>query len=187
MFGDLSYSGPCVSRGLLYSTMMVKGLFFEIVGKIKILVVGAGVGYEVVNYLKHGHHVKALDLFVPDIEMVKDVTTIGSADNMPFEDKEFDLVHCTEMIEHIPEEMTDSVLMECKRVAKKYLISIATSLDMPYNTHINLHPAWWWLKRFEDLGFIINTAQYAPRLSVPCKNYSSYITFPDGVHLHGEC
>jgi len=160
---------------------------FEIIGKIKILVVGAGSGYEVVNYLKHGHHVRGIDLYAPDIKMVKDVTHIGSADNMPFEDDEFDLVHCTEMLEHVPEEMTNDILLECKRVAKRFVFSIATTLDTPYNTHINIHPAWWWLKQFDELGFDVVNAQQNQRLTIPVKQYASIIFWPDGVFLHGKC
>ena len=119
--------------------------------------------------------------------MVKDVTHIGSAENMPFDDKEFDFVHCTEMLEHVPEEMTDPILKECKRVAKRFVFSIATRHDKPYNTHINIHPAWWWIKRFDDLGFEIVNAQQAARVTIPVRQYASVIYWPDGVFLHGKC
>ena len=187
IFGNFTYSGIGVSRGLAISFIVLGQQCFEIKGKVKILVVGAGSGYEVVNYLKHGHDVKGIDLYAPDIKMVKDVTHIGSATGIPYGDNEFDFVHCTEMLEHVPEEITDDILKECKRVAKRFVFSIATRHDKPYNTHINIHPAWWWIRKFEDLGFEIVNAQQSARVTIPVRQFASVIYWPDGVFLHGNC
>ena len=126
IFGDFTYSSPGVSRGLLISMIVRQGGFFAVKGKVKILVMGAGHGYEVVSYIKGGHDVKGIDLYAPEIPMVKEVTTLASADDMPFKDKEFDLIHSTEMMEHVPEKITDQILRECRRVAKKFVFTIAT-------------------------------------------------------------
>uniref|UniRef100_A0A6M3J112 Putative methyltransferase n=1 Tax=viral metagenome TaxID=1070528 RepID=A0A6M3J112_9ZZZZ len=170
-----------------FYAMNNEGLKFKDKPKKDVLVVGAGSGYEVISYIKHGHNVRGIDLFAPEIKMVKDVTYIGSADKMPFGDKEFDFVHCTEMMEHVPEEITNDILMECRRVAKRFYFTIATRDDKPYDTHINIHPAWWWIKRFEELGFGIINAQQAARIALNVKGYASVIFWPDGVFLHGNC
>ena len=188
IFGDFTYSSPGVSRGLLISMIVRQSVFFAVKGKIKVLVMGAGHGYEVVSYIKGGYDVKAIDLYSPDIPMVKEVTTLASADNMPFEDKEFDLIHSTEMMEHVPQKLTNPILRECKRVAKRFVFTIATRDDPPYCTHINIHPAWWWIKKFEKLGFNIVSAQQAARLHIPFpEGHASHFTWPDGVLIYGEC
>jgi len=187
IFGNPTYAAITVSRGFMISVVVSSGQFFKIKDKAKVLVIGAGTGYEIINYLNHGYDVKAIDLYVPDIKRVRDVTFVGSAEDMPFDDKEFDFVHCTEMMEHVPEEITDAILMEAKRVSERFVFSIATRHDKPYDTHINIHPAWWWIKRFEDLGFRIKTAQQAARLTIPFGKSAVNIFWPDGVFLHGKC
>jgi ubiquinone/menaquinone biosynthesis C-methylase UbiE len=187
IFGHSTYASISVSRGFMISVVAVSGQFFKIKDNAKILVIGAGSGYEIINYLNHGYDVKGIDLYAPDIKRVKEVTHIGSADNMPFGNKEFDFVHCTEMLEHVPEEITNDILMESKRVAKRFVFSIATRGDEPYDTHINIHPAWWWIKRFEELGFRIKTAQQSARLTIPFGGSACNIFWPDGVFLHGKC
>ena len=188
IFGIYTYASISVSRGFLVSELVsTGGLFTKRLFNPKVLVVGAGSGYEIINYLNHGYDVKAIDLYVPDVKRVKEVTHVGSADNMPFDDKEFDFVHCTEMMEHVPEEITDDILLECKRVSKRFIFTIATRHDKPYNSHINIHPAWWWMKKFEDLGLETEHAQKAARVLLVVNGYSSYMCWPDGVLMYGNC
>ena len=190
IFGIYTYASIFVSRGFIVSQMVVAGGIFKdgfVKKKAKVLVVGAGSGYEIINYLNNGYDVKGIDLYVPDVQRVKEVTHIGSADNMPFKDKEFDFVHCTEMMEHVPEEITDDILNEAKRVAKKFIFTIADRHDKPYESHINIHPAWWWMKKFEDLGFKIKSAQQAARITLPLGNSAINVFWSDGVLLYGEC
>ena len=187
IFGNIAYSPPSVSRGLMLSMALISGEFFENESISKVLVVGAGAGYEVVNYLHYGYDVKAIDLFCPPVKKVQEVTHVGSAEDMPFDDDEFDMVHCTEMIEHIPEDITNNVLNECKRVAKRFLFTIATRHDRPYNTHINIHDWNYWRRKFKFIGFDIISAQDKPKLIFPVKNHIMIISWPDGTLLYGYC
>jgi hypothetical protein len=92
------------------------------------------------------------------------------------------------MMEHVPQKLTNPILRECKRVAKRFVFTIATRDDPPYCTHINIHPAWWWIKKFEKLGFNIVSAQQAARLHIPFpEGHASHFTWPDGVLIYGEC
>lgn len=187
IFGDISYSPPSVSRGLVISMALMDGMFFGIKGKVKILVVGAGSGYEIVNYLKHGHIVKGIDLYAPKVKAVRDVTFLGSAERMPFKTNEFNLVHCTEMLEHVPPNRVDRILNECKRVAKSFIFTIATRHDRPYNTHINIRSGSWWHDKFESMGFNISSTIIKPKIQVPVGKYLLYIGWPDGVLIYGKC
>lgn len=80
----------------------------------EILEIGPG-NKIVCNLLKKlGFSVKTLDV---NKEVEPDY--IASADALPLPDKSFDLVLAGEVIEHLPFEKLDKVLMEIKRVAKE--------------------------------------------------------------------
>ena len=153
----------------------------------KILVVGSGNGYELVWFHKAGYPVKGLELYTPNVPLVKKLTTIGSATDMPWENKEFDLVFCTEMFEHVTEEETELILKEMKRVAKRFYITIATRGDAPYNTHINIQKPWWWMAKFDELGFKIESFQYSPRVFLQFGKDMGFGVYNDGVTIYGDC
>lgn len=169
------------------SQIVCDGMFIPIKSSDKLLVIGAGYGYEVINYIKNGYDVQAVDIFVPAVKMVQEVTTQCSAEQMPFDDKEFDICHCTEMLEHVTEDVADRVILEAKRVSRQFVFTIATRGDHPYNTHINIHTAWWWMDKFNELGMKIVSAAYAPRLVLKHGNYLTRIHKPDGVLIYGNC
>ena len=75
-----------------------------------------GVGNKIVSDAlnKLGLEVKTLDI---DGELDPDI--VASADNMPVEDKSFDVVVACEILEHLPFDKFEKCLSEIKRVAKK--------------------------------------------------------------------
>ncbi len=86
-------------------------------------VLEVGVGDKVVgNYIKNKTNIdyKCVDIakdLGPDI--------VGSIDNLPLDDKSFDLVCAFEILEHLPFSKFANSLHEIKRVSKKYaLISL---------------------------------------------------------------
>lgn len=46
----------------------------------------------------------------------------ASAEALPFADREFDLVFCSEMLEHLPGEVLDKAARELQRVARRWLL-----------------------------------------------------------------
>ena len=156
-------------------------------GKIKILVVGSGNGYELVWFGKDGHDVTGLELYAPGVPYVDARTIVGSATDMPFKDKEFGLVFCTEMFEHVSEADTDLILNEINRVGEKFYITIATKHDPPYNTHINVQAGSYWLKKFEDMGFQIASFQFCPKIFLRLGKAMGFGLYYDGVTLYGDC
>jgi 2-polyprenyl-3-methyl-5-hydroxy-6-metoxy-1,4-benzoquinol methylase len=187
IFGNYKYAAPVVSRGMKVAMCLLSGAIFPVKEKSKILVIGAGPGYEVVYYRKHGHLVKAIDLYVPNIKMVKEVTTVGSATDIPFSDKEFDIVHCTEMMEHIEEDQTDAVLKECKRVADRFVFTIATTGDKPFNTHINIHNWQWWIDKFKEHNFTFSSIHDRKKVSFGLNHEEYFFKWHGGVFIYGEC
>ena len=185
LFGDFSYGGPGVSKGFLNALMLTQGALSK--KKCSILVVGSGNGYELVLFGKKGHDVIGLDIYVPEVGYVKDRSVIGSACNIPFADKQFELVYCTEMLEHVNPKDTGSILAEFKRVASEFYITIATRGDYPFNSHINIHSPRWWHREFVKHGFTIS--HITDRPSVVCDFGGTYysIDYPDGVTIYGKC
>ncbi|MEM1222169.1 MAG: methyltransferase domain-containing protein [Verrucomicrobiota bacterium] len=53
--------------------------------------------------------------------------TLGSADNLPFEDNSFDTLYCCEVLEHLPYGVYKKALQELERIARKYII-----ISVPY-------------------------------------------------------
>lgn len=158
IYDTLTYGSPYVSKGLKFA----KYISSEIPKGEKILCVGCGNGYEVIEFLNNGFDAYGTELHDIDVPKLKGRIHKAVVPNLPFKDKEFFLLSCTEVLEHVPEEETDDFIRECLRVAKVCMFSIATVPDPPYNTHINIkHPTWWLLK-FQELGCSVTNFQYPP-------------------------
>ena len=75
----------------------------------------------------------ALDLKKPSID-VKNVRCVqGNVTCLQYEDNSFDLVLCTEVLEHIPQNLLEKACAELSRVSKKYLL-----IGVPYKQDIRL-------------------------------------------------
>ncbi len=89
-----------------------------------VLDVGCGNGL-FLNYLDSLNSYQRLHGLDRSQEALKYVTvnkSQGSADSLPFSDKEFDLVTSLEAIEHFPINIYHNALQELCRVAKKYIL-----------------------------------------------------------------
>ena len=79
----------------------------------------------------------------------------GDASELPFPDNSFDLVFCSEVLEHLPEEKVYKALGEMYRIARKYFYgSVCYRQDERGKYHLTIQPKEWWQKAFERVGFI---------------------------------
>lgn len=186
IYGDLSYGGPIVSRGIINATFMAQTMLRKVKNP-KVLVIGAGNGYEMISLVKQGFDVVGIDLYVPDVPMVKQRTVKGDASQMPFEDKHFTIALCCETLEHIPMKVCDRIIDECKRVSQAFYFTVATRGDEPYNTHINIRNGEDWIKTFRDKGFKIHHAELAAEVGIKIGNGYQVSKYFDGVTVYGEC
>jgi len=184
IYGSLTYGSPFVSKGLLCAAYCVQ---VDLVKSKKVLCVGAGNGYEVVLFLKGGYDVTSLEMYHPNIRILKGRQVKGYAQDLPFKDKEFDLYFCCEMMEHVPEELIVPILKEAKRVSNEIFFSIATKNDPPHNTHINIHELPFWYNMFTDLGFNLKSIQHAGGLPIMTPHGLTIATWKNGVILNAEC
>jgi hypothetical protein len=89
---------------------------------------------------------------------VGDFCRTEPAHKMSWEDGEFDMVVCSEVMEHIPEEMTMDTLKEIARIGSdKFLFTINLQPEKIkiagyVQTHINLHEPDWWLEKLYEAG-----------------------------------
>jgi 2-polyprenyl-3-methyl-5-hydroxy-6-metoxy-1,4-benzoquinol methylase len=158
IYDRLDYGSPYISKGLKFTRYMQP----EMVKGLKVLCVGCGNGYEVVQLLHDGYEAYGTELHPIDIPILEGRIINALVPDLPFRDKEFPVLFCCEVIEHIPPESTPDFVRELSRVAHNLVISIATADDPPWHTHINLrHPANWLLD-FEKWGFEIVNFQFAP-------------------------
>ena len=90
---------------------------------------------------------------------VEEYCKVASADRLPYEDNEFDMVLCSEVMEHIPEENVSGVLNEILRVGSdKFYFTIALVPEaIPVaglvQSHICLQSTKWWIEKMEEIGF----------------------------------
>lgn len=187
VYSVFTYGVPGICKGLVtaFSLVTCPPLFFD---KVKsILVVGSGNGYELVYFHKQGYNVRGVELYVPDVPLVRNLTTRCDASDMPWNDKQFDCVFCAETMEHIPEDKADAVLKECKRVAKSAVFTIATILDPPFFTHINVKSCYYWIDKFKKLGYDIWHYSNQPYFHVQIGNKTQNFWFKDGMLLYAGC
>jgi SAM-dependent methyltransferase len=91
-----------------------------------ILDVGCGDG-KITNDLCPGRRVVGCDRSVEALSRVTRAKVLASSDKLPFRDRSFDLVLCSEVLEHLPEPVLLATLQELERIAHAYIL-----ISVPY-------------------------------------------------------
>jgi 2-polyprenyl-3-methyl-5-hydroxy-6-metoxy-1,4-benzoquinol methylase len=138
-------------------------------GYKRVLDVGCGIGQGVAMMRNAGIEAYGIDIserikpFWKEGKIDK-FCQVACADKIPFPDNHFDLVVCTEVMEHIPEEGIKKVLKEIKRVGSNFFFTIALAEalhKMPHDgsePHICVKSPAWWKAMFDKLGYRTNVA-----------------------------
>ena len=182
IYDDAQYGAPYISKGIKFARFMMPYL----AAKSKVVCIGCGNGFEVVEYLNQGH-----DAYGTELHPIKDVKPLEGriinavVPNLPFKDKEFDLLHCTEVLEHIPPEETDAFLQECKRVSTAQFFSIASEPDS-YGTHINVQTVDWWIEAFKRNKIVIKNFQFRPIVLNMYGDYAFQIYYGEGFTVYAD-
>lgn len=122
-----------------------------------ILVVGCGNGKTCKYLVDVGHTVTGLDI-VPGpynrdgYEFVLHDLESGS---MPFADKQFDVVMCFDVMEHLEPDKVQEILGDIFRVAKKVIFGIpllhpTEGKPLLKQLHKTVRPAHWWIERLDN-------------------------------------
>lgn len=164
IYHTIAYGCPNVSRGLIQAKYMSS----ELKKGDKVLCVGCGNGYEVVEYLLNGMDAYGTETHpIEDVPILKDRIVNAVCPGLPFKSKEFKLVQCCEVLEHIPEEITIPFISELLDIGEKVFFTTATKDDPPFYTHINYHGPEWWIYKLDEIkGIKIINFQYNPMTDV---------------------
>ncbi|MDD5723414.1 MAG: class I SAM-dependent methyltransferase [Syntrophales bacterium] len=98
-----------------------------------VLDIGAREGYISVQLTDHFDSVTALDLEKPNIVNDNVTCVQGDVTNLQFPDKSFHTVFCSEVLEHIPQDLLHKACNEIQRVAQKHII-----IGVPYRQDIRV-------------------------------------------------
>lgn len=177
IYSDPEYGSPYISKGVKFARFMGHLL----PANKKVLCLGCGNGFEIVEYLNQGHDAYGTEVHpIEGVEILSGRIVNAIVPDLPFRNKEFFLLHCTEVLEHIPSELTDDFLKECRRVSQVQFFSIATEMDS-YRTHINVHGPEWWIEAFNRNGMNLVNFQFKPMVSnLYCGKHHN-IYYGDGV------
>jgi SAM-dependent methyltransferase len=100
-------------------------------GVENILDVGCGDG-AITNALGENHEVVGLDFSEVALRHLKVEGVLGSADELPFPDRSFDLVLSSQLLEHLDQATYERSLAELRRVARRYLL-----VSVPYREDLH--------------------------------------------------
>lgn len=119
-----------------------------------VLDVGCGPGYGLMQFMLEKKIARGIEsceyLFEAYLRAFERAGVVkrAKAQSIPHLNDSFDLVYCTEVLEHIPESDVHTVIGELVRVSKKYIfvtISTAPSVFYPeLNLHETVRPKEWW-------------------------------------------
>jgi ubiquinone/menaquinone biosynthesis C-methylase UbiE len=150
--------------GLGYVRCLYRTHFFD--GYRNLLDVGCGTGAAIAYHRKIGLlEAWGMDFAEPATDIwkkfgVNNWCMVASAEDIPYRDESFDMVSCTDMMEHIPESNVKRVLEEIYRVGSNdFLFSVAllpAKHKMPQDDsepHICLKPPEWWLEQMIETGY----------------------------------
>lgn len=98
-----------------------------------ILDAGCGNG-AITNALQKDYDIVGLDISEAALQHVTAPKMRGSVTHLPFEDGQFDLCMCHEVLEHLSPQDRDKAIRELKRCASKYLI-----ISVPYREKLQQH------------------------------------------------
>jgi ubiquinone/menaquinone biosynthesis C-methylase UbiE len=144
---------------------------------------GCGMGHVIRNLLKKGYKCKgteiskdALKYYMSDL-VKKKIVSLAGLEKLPFKDNKFDLVFCTDVMEHIPIFDVKDSIKELIRVTKGDLV-LTINLDHPYEYHPTILPRRTWENLFLEEGKLKQLKELQNKVEKECKKkYSEYDFF----------
>jgi Methyltransferase domain len=154
--------------------------------------IGARDGYFSLLMADRFETVTALDLTEPNVSHPRVKCVRGDASQLQFPDRSFDLVFCTEVLEHIPTPSLVSVCREIERVASLHIL-----IGVPYKQDIRIgrttcyscgkpNPPWGHVNAFDEqflaglfphceveaISFVGRTTEQSNRLSLALMEFA---------------
>jgi ubiquinone/menaquinone biosynthesis C-methylase UbiE len=174
VFKDAGYRSLGGSQGLRYVAKVCTDLKFK-----SVLDVGCGPGWSVIEFLGRGYRAQGVEpceyLHQQELRVPAGLGIVkkGAITSIPFPADSFDLVFCTDVLEHVPEKDIHQALSELIRVSKKYIYVTISSHEAQcfpdLKLHCTVHPPEWWTAQF--LQFKLKKLKYGdgPHEHLYCK------------------
>ena len=153
VFKDASYSSLQASQGLRYVAKICADFKFK-----SVLDVGCGPGWSVMEFLGRGYAAKGVEpcdyLFQHELRVPAGIGIVKKAPitAIPYPADSFDMVFCTDVLEHVPEADIHQAISELIRVSKKYIFASICSQEAICFPELKLHctvkPREWWEAEF---------------------------------------
>lgn len=159
--GEIGYRPPGYSDFVINVVKEIVILLFQ---PTSVLDVGCAYGYSVDRLNQLGVPTKGIDISSLAISRadkgVRPFLTQGVAWDLPYGDKEFDLIYSSGMLEHIEEDKLEKTISEFKRVSNRGLLGIAVTDDESSkvdedSSHSKLLSIKEWDKLFSDKNYLI--------------------------------
>jgi SAM-dependent methyltransferase len=163
--------------GIFYTRALTRQGYFG--GCRNLLDVGCGSGVSVRYHREiSGIEAYGIDFASPAVETwkkcgVDKFCSVASAEDIPFKDDTFDMVTCTDVLEHVPEENVPRVFAEMFRVGRnRFFFTVAlepAQEKMPHDgtePHICLKPPEWWVEQAGKAGFRYPEPPYVTNILV---------------------
>jgi SAM-dependent methyltransferase len=176
--------------GLFYTSTLYKQGYFN--GYKRLLDVGCGTG-AAVRYHREigGLEAYGFDFAQPAMDVwrnheVDRYCVVGSAEDIPFRSDSFDIVTCTDVFEHIPEENVPAVLREMYRVGNNHFffaIALKAAYEkMPHDgsePHICVKTPEWWVGQMGRAGFRFRRDPYVTNVLIVDARKGSGLIVPN--------
>lgn len=178
-YRKFNYNDPTHEKRFRYLTSVLTKYF-----KFKtFLDVGCGTGHVVRNLLKLGYAVRGVEVsqdaikhYMSDLQREGLVVRAG-IEKLPFRSNQFDLVFCSDVLEHIPIFDIATSINELIRVTKKYLV-LTINLDHPYEYHPTILSRETWERLFLASSRLKHLKKLQQRIEkVTKKKYNEYDWF----------
>jgi len=95
-----------------------------------IIDIGCGNGL-ITNVLGQKYNVTAVDRSEEALKFIETKKIKASCDNIPLEEKSFDMVFSSELLEHLPDDILQGTIAEFKRLSKKYILITVPNDENP--------------------------------------------------------
>ena len=126
-----------------------------------VLDVGCGVGNLVWGFVNFGTAAEGIDISEDAINRspieIRSLLKVGDIASLDYPNNRFDLINCSDTLEHIPEEVSLDVIRSLHRITNRWLvlnICLWTEKNARGDsTHINLRSKRWWTKKITRLGY----------------------------------
>jgi ubiquinone/menaquinone biosynthesis C-methylase UbiE len=125
--------------------------------------VGCGIGNLVWGFVNFKIAAEGIDISNDAISRssieIRPLLKVGDIFNLDYPENKFNLVNCSDTLEHIPEEVSYDIIRSMYRITNRWLvlnICLWTEKNARLDpTHINLHSKMWWTKKIKKLGYTI--------------------------------